>query len=163
MLSNIFILSILTLACGEKGSENATDDTAQDSLFNNTDPNEEVDSNAPTISSADAWCFIPGGSVEGEQWGFTFQFTDPQGVESVPRLQPGAIQILNGSGTATNSIDPACSWDDGSCSAFPFSTQVGTGCDGATTISAQFQIVDEDGNTSNTITLTGRVGENFEG
>lgn len=163
MLSNLLSFSLLIVACGEKGSETETTDTAQDSLFDNTDPTEEVDPNAPTISSADAWCFVPGGSTEGEQWGFYFEFTDPQGIETVPRLQTGAIQILNNNGIATGSVDPACSWDDGTCTSFPFSTQVGTGCEGASTISAQFQIVDEDGNTSNTITLTGRVGEGFDG
>ena len=154
----------LTFACGEKGTDSENEDTSsEDSLFNNSDPNEEVSEDAPTITNADAWCFVPGGSTEGEQWGFTFTFDDPQGIETVPRLQPGAIEILNSSGIATNTIDPACSWDNGICTSYPFSTQVGTGCDGATTISAKFQITDEDGNTSNSITLQGREGSDFDG
>lgn len=165
-LSILSLLS-LTLACGEKGSETEETDTAtdnsSDSLFDNTDPDEEVDENAPIISNADAWCYVVGGSTEGEQWGFKFSFDDPQGVENVPRLQMGAIQILNSAGVSTASLDPACNRDTKECSANIFSTQVGTGCDAATTISVKFQITDEDGNTSNSITVDGRQGEGFEG
>lgn len=162
------ISSILSffMACGEKGSDSETTDTSDsssDSLFDNTDPTEEVSSDAPTISNADAWCFSPGESTEGEQWGFKFSFDDPQGVETVPRLQMGAIQILNGAGATTATIDPACDRDLMQCSSFPFSTQVGTGCDAATTISVKYQIVDDDGNTSNSITIEGRQGTDFEG
>ncbi len=162
----VLSLSLTLFACGEKGSESETTDTAtegSDSLFDNTDPSEEVDPNAPIISAADAWCFIPGESTEGEQWGFKFTFDDPQGVETVPRLQMGAIEILNSNGIATHTVDPACSWDTLECSSYPFSTQVGTGCDAANTISIKFQIVDEDGNSSNTITVEGRQGDGFEG
>ena len=165
-LSILSLLS-LTLACGEKGNESEGTDTAtdssSDSLFDNTDPDEEVDENAPIISNADAWCYVVGGSTEGEQWGFKFSFDDPQGVENVPRLQMGAIQILNSAGVSTASLDPACNRDTKECSANIFSTQVGTGCDAATTISVKFQITDEDGNTSNSITVDGRQGEGFEG
>jgi hypothetical protein len=156
----------LIFACGEKGSNEETTDTAassSDSLFDNTDPTEEVAVDAPTITNADAWCFVPGGSTEGEQWGFKFSFDDPQGVETVPRLQMGAIQILNSSGIATSTLDPACGWDTQECASYPFTTLVGTGCDAATTISVKFQITDEDGNVSNSITLDGRLGEDFEG
>ena len=168
-MRTLSILSLLsfTLACGEKGSETEEIDTAtdssSDSLFDNTDPDEEVDENAPIISNADAWCYVVGGSTEGEQWGFKFSFDDPQGVENVPRLQMGAIQILNSAGVSTASLDPACNRDTKECSANIFSTQVGTGCDAATTISVKFQITDEDGNTSNSITVDGRQGEGFEG
>ena len=168
-MKNFMLILSLTpffFACGDKGDANETTDSGNeedDSIFNSSDPDEEVSEDAPTISNADAWCFVPGGSTEGEQWGFTFSFTDPQGIETVPRLQPGAIEILNSSGIVTNSIDPACSWDSGICTSYPFSTQVGTGCEGATTISAKFQIVDEDGNTSNSITLEGREGSDFDG
>ena len=168
-MRTLIILPLLSFAfaCGEKGSESETTDTAtdssSDSLFDNTDPDEEVDENAPTISNADAWCYVVGGSTEGEQWGFKFSFDDPQGVENVPRLQMGAIQILNSAGVSTASLDPACNRDTKECSANIFSTQVGTGCDAATTISVKFQITDEDGNTSNSITVDGRQGEGFEG
>ncbi len=159
----VFASLLVATACGEKGSEEESTDTASDSLFDNTDPNEEVDPDAPTISNADAWCFLPGGSTDGEQWGFKFSFDDPQGVETVPRLQVGAIEILNSAGVVTTTIDPACGWDTQECTSYPFSTQVGTGCESASTISVKFTITDEDGNTSNSITLEGRIGDGFDG
>ena len=64
---------------------------------------------------------------------------------------------------STASLDAACNRDTKECSANLFSTQVGTGCDAATTISVKYQIVDNDDNTSNSITVDGRVGEDFEG
>ena len=166
---SIFAATSMFVACGEKGSDSDGTDTAaegntnSDSLFDNTDPDEEVADDAPTISNADAWCYVVGGPTEGEQWGFRFSFDDPQGVENVPRLQMGAIQILNSSGVSTASLDPACNRDTKECSANLFSTQVGTGCDAATTISVKYQIVDNDGNTSNSITVDGRQGEDFDG
>jgi hypothetical protein len=167
----IFIFATLStfVACGEKGSDadgadtGSTEDTNSDSLFDNTDPDEEVADGAPTISNADAWCYEVGGTTEGEQWGFKFSFDDPQGVETVPRLQMGSIQILNSSGVSTAALDAACNRDTQVCSANLFSTQVGTGCDAATTISVKYQIVDDDDNTSNSITIDGRVGEDFDG
>ena len=75
--SMLMILSMFC-ACGEKGSNSDETDTASegdtnsDSLFDNTDPNEEVADGAPTISNADAWCYVVGGTTEGEQWGFKF-------------------------------------------------------------------------------------------
>ena len=65
------------------------EDTNSDSLFDNTDPDEEVTDGAPTISNADAWCYEVGGTTEGEQWGFKFSFDDPQGVETVPPTANG--------------------------------------------------------------------------
>ena len=102
-MRTLFILATVSMfaACGEKGSDSEETDTAtesdtnSDSLFDNTDPDEEVADDAPTISNADAWCYVVGGSTEREQWGFRFSFDDPQGVETVPRLQMGDIQILN--------------------------------------------------------------------
>ena len=144
-IPSIFAATSMFVACGEKGSDSDGTDTAvegdtnSDSLFDNTDPDEEVVDDAPTISNADAWCYVVGGSTEGEQWGFRFSFDDPQGVENVPRLQMGAIQILNSSGVSTASLDPACNRDTKECSANLFSTQVGTGCDAATTISVKYQ------------------------
>ena len=135
----------------------------QTASFDNTDPDEEVADDAPTISNADAWCYVVGGSTEREQWGFRFSFDDPQGVETVPRLQMGAIQILNSSGVSTNFLDQACNRDTKECVSNLSVDQVGTGCDAATTISVKYQIVDDDGNTSNSITIDGRQGEDFEG
>lgn len=168
ILSILATLSMFT-ACGEKGGDSEGSDTASegdtnsDSLFDNTDPDEEVADDAPTISNADAWCYVVGGSTEREQWGFRFSFDDPQGVETVPRLQLGAIQILNSSGVSTNTLDQACNRDTQECVSNLSADQVGTGCDAATTISVKFQIVDDDDNTSNSITVDGRTGEDFEG
>ena len=167
-LSILALLSMFT-ACGEKGSDSEGTDTAteadtnSDSLFDNTDPDEEVADDAPTISNADAWCYVVGGSTEREQWGFRFSFDDPQGVETVPRLQMGAIQILNSSGVSTSSLDQACNRDTKECVSNLSADQVGTGCEAATSISVKYQIVDDDGNTSNSITVDGRQGEDFDG
>ena len=58
--------------------------------------------------------------------GFKFSFDDPQGVETVPRLQMGSIQILNSSGVSTAALDAACNRDTKSLlSESFFSTQVG--------------------------------------
>ena len=170
-MRTLFILASISMfaACGEKGNDSEETDTAgdadtnSDSLFDNTDPDEEVADDAPTISNADAWCYVVGGSTEREQWGFRFSFDDPQGVETVPRLQMGAIQILNSSGVSTNSLDQACNRDTQECVSNLSVDQVGTGCEAATTISVKYQIVDDDGNTSNSITIDGRQGEDFEG
>ena len=67
------ILSIFAafqcLLPAEKRNGDGTDtasgeDTNSDSLFDNTDPDEEVADDAPTISNADAWCYVVGGSTK---------------------------------------------------------------------------------------------------
>lgn len=162
-----FSIAIHTmLACGDKSTDTSTDTTDSSDTTDatdTTDTTDVVDAISPVVVSGDAWCFVPGGSTEGEQWGFTFNFTDPQGIETVPRLQMGAIRIYNAANIQTSTQDPACSWETGSCTSYPFSSQVGVGCGEASNIRVEFQITDVDGNTSNILNVQGREGTNFEG
>ena len=114
------LLIALLLACGEKSSDTASDskdtensndtENANDTEDTNT---EEVDPNAPVVSNGDAWCFTVGGTTEGEQWAFLFSFSDPQGIETVSRLQMNAITVKSSSGIVSSTQTPACSWDTG--------------------------------------------------
>ena len=156
MMSTSLLFSLF-LACGDKSSSDTADETTSDQNTEDTEDTntEEVDPNAPIIETGDAYCYTVGGSTEGDQWAFTFSFTDPQGIETVPRLQTGAISVKNSAGQTVSVQDPACSWDNASCLAYVFTTQVGVSCDQAEATTIEYQITDEDGNLSNKFSLTG--------
>ena len=161
------LLIALLLACGEKSSDTASDSNETENSSNIDDSNntgdtedtEEVNPTAPVVSNGDAWCFTVGGTTEGEQWAFLFSFSDPQGIETVSRLQMNAITVKSSSGIVSSTQTPACSWDTGLCSIYVFTDQVGESCVAADSVIIEYQIVDEDGNLSNTISLNGRHEE----
>ena len=169
-MRTIFFLPLISfLACGDKGTEEDTSSNPESDTDTDTDTDSDTDTDtdvgnaSPVIETADAWCFTPGGSTEGDQWGFVFSYSDPQGNDSIPRLQMDAISIQNSAGAMVSSQSPACDWDTAECISFVFTSQVNVGCDAATAHTIQFQIVDDDGNTSNAYEVTGRQGTDFEG
>ncbi len=164
------LLLTLLLACGEKASdtssdsENAenTDDTNNTDDPNDTDTEEEENPVKPMISNADAWCYTVGGSTEGDQWAFEFTMDDPQGIETIGRLQADAITVKGASGVVSSMQTAACSWDTGLCTARVFTDQVGQGCENADTVTVDYQIADEDDNLSDVVSVTGRYEETVE-
>ena len=169
-MRTLSVLSIaFLLACGDKEEDTSTEtdtDTDTDSdtdTDTDADADTDVSADAPVIETGDAWCFTPGGSVEGDMWAFIFTYSDPQGNDTVPRLQQGAISVRNAAGAAIATFDPACDQTLAECSTYPPTTQVNVGCDAATSHTIQYQMVDDDGNMSNTLELTGRQGTDFEG
>lgn len=168
MPSSLFLM--LFLACGEKSSDTSSEDSENSENTDDTDTNDTDDTNSeeesnpvkPVISNADAWCYTVGGSTEGDQWAFEFTMDDPQGIETINRLQDGAISIKSSSGVVTSVQTAACSWDTGACSARIFTTQVGVGCDSADVTTVDYQIIDEDENLSDVVSVTGRYEETVE-
>ena len=171
MRTLLTLLFISFVACGDKDADTANN-TESDTETNtetdsdtdtDTDTDTETSDESPVIEQADAWCFTPGGSTEGDQWGFTFTYSDPQGNDTIPRLQTDAISIKNAAGAVISTQSPACDWNTAECISFVFTTQVNVGCEAAGSHTVQFQIVDDDGNLSNALEVTGRQGTDFEG
>ena len=169
MSTSLFLT--LLLACGEKASDTSSDsententnDTNDTDDANDTDTEEEeANPVKPVISNADAWCYTVGGTTEGDQWAFEFTMDDPQGIETIGRLQADAITIKGASGVVSSMQTAACSWDTGLCTARVFTDQVGQGCENADTVTVDYQITDEDGNLSDVVSVTGRYEETAE-
>jgi hypothetical protein len=162
------LLFALLLACGEKSSDTSSDEENTENSENtddtdtNTTDTEEADPVKPVISNADAWCYTVGGSTEGDQWAFEFYMDDPQGIETIGRLQTDAITVKGASGVAVSTQTAACSWETGLCTARVFTDQVGVGCDSADSTTVEYQIIDEDDNLSEKTTVTGRFEETVE-
>lgn len=156
---SISLLFSFLLACGDKDQTDDTADETTETEDENTEDTEDVNPDAPVIRNPTADCGAVGGSTEGDQWNFDISVSDPQGIENIPRLQTGGITVENSSGIAVATLDLVCDWNNENCFSNVFTDQVGLGCDQAEAVTIEFQIVDNDGNLSNTLSVNGRFVE----
>ena len=166
-----FILLASLLACGEKSTDTASTDTtdtnepspAEPGSENQPDEGDPDPSNgsAPEVTSFDAWCYADSNGVE--TWGFAIDYTDPDGNDTIPGIQPDAIRAFNGGGEEVATGDPVCD-RNGKCFANIVATQIGgIGCAAAESTTFSVTLVDNDGNSSNSVEVNGRAGTGVDG
>lgn len=117
---------------------------------------------SPSITAADAWCYTPGGSVEGDWWGIEAEVEDPQGPADLESFQPTAVQVYDPAGTPLKTMALVC---DGTTVCFGSDSVVNLGiaCAQADQFQFEFTVVDSSGNTSAPVTVNGRQGTDASG
>ena len=167
----ILLSSFIACSNGQKSTDTSSADANDTSEDSTTEPGTEnqpdegdpdpSNGSAPEVTSFDAWCYADSNGVD--TWGFAIDYTDPDGDDTIPGIQPGAIRAFNGGGEEVATGDPVCD-RNGNCFANIVAAQLGgIGCAAAESTSFSVTLVDEDGNSSNTAEATGRVGTNVEG
>jgi hypothetical protein len=111
---------------------------------------------APTVTSADAWCEERVSGTTIWIWRVFATATDPQGTDTLPALQEGAARLRE-AGAELSAQALACD-AAGGCSTSFDAAATGSDCARAADYTLQVVITDEDGNASSPVELTGRVG-----
>ena len=167
----LLALMSLTVACGDKGDDGDEDDGsgADDTAASGDDTGSASGGGSggstgpePVILEADAWCYTPGGSVEGDFWGLKALVEDPQGPDTLPGLQTDAVRVDSSAGGTLTTMAMVCD-DLGNCTGSDSVANLGFGCGSADSMTFVFTIVDEDGNASAAVSVVGRRGSSAEG
>lgn len=166
----LLALMSLMVACGDKdedeGEDEDEDDTASDGdTDSGGSTGGDTSSGAgpePVILEADAWCYTPGGSVEGDFWGLKALVEDPQGNDTMPGLQAEAVRVDSSAGGTLTTMAMVCD-SLGTCTGSDSVSNLGFGCGSADSQTFVFTITDEDGNASEPVSVAGRQGSTAEG
>lgn len=170
---NIILLASL-IACGDKSTDTSSTDPNEPAQTgepgepgstgepDSTDePDDSANDVAPNISAFDAWCYADSNAVD--TWGFAIDYTDPDGDDTVPGLQMGAIIVKNGGGEQIATVDPVCGGMGGCLANIPASQAGNIACAAAESVTFTATIVDNEGNSSNSVEVNGRAGTSPEG
>ena len=157
----------LMIACSGKDStdSSATTDSSNSSTDTNdtNDTTEPVDPNAPSVTTADAWCYTQGGSTNVDYWAFSATVTDPQGVDTIDSFMTEGISFqLAANGSQVKTIALVCD-PTGTCTGSEATDTVGVGCAQATDYQAAFTVSDADGNLSTPYVAPCREGTSAAG
>ena len=166
-----FILLASLLACGEKSTDTASTDTTDTNEPSSAEPGSEnqpderdpdpSNGSTPEVTSFDAWCYADSNGVE--TWGFAIDYMDPDGDDTIQgynqeqyghstvvvrKSQQGiqsAIEMAPASPTLSllRLVESAVQLQE------------------STTFSVT--LVDNDGNSSNTVEVNGRAGTGVDG
>lgn len=162
----LLALMSLTVACGDKDDgEGGEEDSASESDTDSGGASGGDGSTAgpePVILEADAWCYTPGGSVEGDFWGLKAMVEDPQGADTMPGLQAEAVRVDSSGGGTLTTMAMVCD-SLGTCTGSDSVANLGFGCGSADAQTFVFTITDEDGNASEAVSVVGRQGSTAEG
>jgi hypothetical protein len=165
----LLALMSLTVACGDKdgdededGGEETGDEDDTDSGASTGGGEGGTAGPEPVILEADAWCYTPGGSVEGDFWGLKAIVEDPQGNDTMPGLQSEAVRVDSSAGGTLTTMAMVCD-SLGICTGSDSVANLGFGCGSADAQTFVFVITDEDGNQSEAVSVVGRQGTSAEG
>lgn len=173
------LAATLAIACGDKEDEDEDegDEDEEDSGGSGDDSGtggeegggEEGggggDGMTPTLVEADAWCYTPGGSVEGDFWGLKAIVSDPQGSDTIPSFLPDAVRVDTSAGGTLTTMALVCApgTDAAECTGSDSVANLGFGCGTAGDYTFVFTIADEDGNQAEVASVEGRQGTSADG
>jgi hypothetical protein len=170
----LLALMSLMVACGDKDDDDGGEDEDDTSSGSDTDSGGSTGGGSgsggdgstagpePVILEADAWCYTPGGSVEGDFWGLKAIVEDPQGPDTMPGLQAEAVRVDSSGGGTLMTMAMVCD-SLGTCTGSDSVANLGFGCGSADAQTFVFTISDEDGNVSEAVSVVGRQGSTAEG
>ena len=115
---------------------------------------------SPSILSADSWCYEHPKSDATYIWMAAAEVTDPQGLDTLESFFDGVVVSTSGVEVATYAM--VCT-SGGDCSTSWNQNEDGIACSNAEAYEIQITVVDEDGNWSESVQVTGRVGSSAEG
>ena len=115
---------------------------------------------SPSILSADSWCYEHPKSDATYIWMATAEVTDPQGLDTMESFFDGVTVSTSGVEVATYAM--VCT-NGGDCSTSWNQNEDGIACSNAEAYEITITVVDEDGNWSDSVQVTGRSGSSAEG
>ena len=152
---------ILMLGCTP---EEKTDTGAEEEAISGveTEGEEEENSESPTVTEADFWCYVAEVGDPVDQWSLSAYATDPQGNDTLKNFIPegGSFQMNTGGEIAVIAL--VCT-AEGLCTASATGSTIGASCAQAEQFQMEFYVEDEDGNRSTPMVLPGRQGASAEG
>ena len=151
-MASLLVPWLLAAACaGSKDVAAApaeTDPDADTRTDTQTDTGER-----PSILTADAWCYFHKTGEQFYNWDAAASVEDPQGADSVTG---GTLLVLQGGAEVVTHL-LACNADSARCTTTFQEDSEGVLCADAPTYTFQFIVVDEDGNLSAPVEVTGRA------
>lgn len=108
----------------------------------------------PTLRDADAWCYEHETGEARWIWQVTARADDPQGIDTLEPIVPQGV-VVGLDGLEQARLDLACD-AGGACSASFGETDAGVLCSEAPRSSFALTALDEDGNRSDPLLVTGR-------
>lgn len=120
-----------------------------------------TDGVTPVLLEGDAWCYPhPDGEMTVNLWSVTGRYTDPQGEASVENFYLDGIIVLQ---SEIEVARYALACRDGACVGSWNEAEDFVACANATAYTVQLRVIDEDGNLSAPLELTGRQGTDATG
>lgn len=161
--TSTFLIALLTVGGLAGCSHNTKGDdssSAGDTGHNGGGDDTSVDSDAPVIQSADAWCYSASTGEVTETYVAKAIVTDPQGTDTLQSFYQG-LTVLQGGMTLADEYLSCLS--DGTCTGGFQASSYGMTCASATQYTFRFVVADEDGNTSEPVEVTAREGTDATG
>lgn len=115
---------------------------------------------SPSIVEADSWCYEHPKSDATYIWVASATVDDPQGLDTLENFFEGVSVSTNDVEIATYSM--VCT-DGGDCTTSWNQNEDGIACSNAEAYEISISVQDEDGNWSDPVVVTGRVGSDAEG
>ena len=115
---------------------------------------------SPSILSADSWCYEHPKSDATYIWMAAAEVTDPQGLDTMESFFDGVV--VSTSGVEVASYAMVCT-NGGDCTTSWNQNEDGIACSNAEAYEIIITVVDEDGNWSDSVEITGRTGSSAEG
>ena len=122
--------------------------------------NDGGDGISPSIVEADSWCYEHPKSDATYIWVASATVDDPQGLDTLENFFEGVSVSTNDVIVAAYSM--VCT-DGGDCTTSWNQNEDGIACSNAEAYDISITVQDEDGNWSEAVVVTGRVGSDAEG
>ena len=164
--ARLFPLLALALTLGltacpdsDKDDTDGSDDTndPEGDADTDADADGDADPDAPWIEEADGYCYQHKTGDKFYQWEVNCIADDPQGADTLSSfdMENSVVTVLNDSGGELAAYALVCN-DSGECFGSFRESDHGIACASATSYTLRFQVVDEDGNVSAPMSITGR-------
>lgn len=152
--STLTLLVFSLAACKDKGGDDTA--SADDSGTGVVDDGE-----TPSITTADAWCYLHDTGDPVITWSIKATASDPQGEDTLESFVTDAIIVKSGDTVVTTQA-MVCD-TTGSCSGAFSEDASGVACSAATSYTFVLAVEDEDDHRSTDYELEGREGTDSEG
>jgi hypothetical protein len=151
-------LAVLAFGCNRDKDDDNDDDTggsSNDGGFGggNDGGTGGGDADAPEVEALDAWCYQHNTGDEAYFWIATVTADDPQGADTLESFFEGIT--VSSAGTEVARYSLVCT-QDGACTASWNETEHGVLCSDATSYTISASVIDDEGNWSEPMEVTGK-------
>ncbi len=150
-------LSLGLIACPDPDKDDTDGSEGDTDTDTDTDTDGDADPDAPWIEEADGYCYQHKTGDKFYQWEVNCIADDPQGADTISSfdMENSIVTVLNDAGGELAAYQLVCN-ASGECFGSFRESDHGIACASATSYTLRFQVVDEDGNVSAPVSVTGR-------